>query len=147
MKPNEFDQNNSDPQVKDVYYLLGTISGKLDGLVEAQSKTIYALIALAAATLGLKLLGTPPLAIISRYINLFVFMFAIILAVGKRKSIHGWYYVLIYGIFGMLGNIYYLIFLNHEWLRTSLFIVANAGIGIFLWNWDKWKKGSEENRE
>ncbi len=140
MKPNEFDQNNSDPQVRDVYYLLGSISGKLDGLIEAQSKTIYALIALAAATLGLKLLGTPPLAIISRFINSFVFLFALILAVGKRKTLFGWQYILIFGLFGMAGNIYYLVFLDHEWLRTSIFIVANSGLVFFLWNWDKWKK-------
>lgn len=134
-------------EISDVYFKLGEIDAKLDSLVTAlvtmQSKIVYALIAMAAATLGLKLVGTPPLAVITRYINLFVFTFALALAIGKRRVLRGWQYILVFGVFGMLGNLYYLIFHNHEWLRTCLFIVANSSLALFLWSWDSWDKSSK----
>lgn len=137
------------------WLLLGEINGKLDGLgelislqqrtiIEMQTKVIGALIGLAAAVMGLKLLGTPPLAVIARSINLFVFSFALIMAVMKRRTHHGWQYVLLFGLFGMLGNLYYLIFHDHEWLRTTIFILANSSMGSFVWIWGRW--GNNKSR-
>lgn len=125
------------------YLILGEIKGQLNGIVQMQAKTIYAVIALAGATVSLKLVATPPLAVITRFINLFVFLFALVLAVNKRRVLHGWQYVLLFGLFGIAGNLYYLIFLDAEWLRTTMFIAANSNMALFLWNWDRWEKSEK----
>lgn len=134
------DSAGKNPTNKDLYFLLGEIDAKLDGVIQMQGKVIYALIALAGATVGLKLMGSPPLAVIARYINLFVFLFAVLLAIGKRRMFYSWQHILLFGIFGICGNLYYLIFNNHEWIRTGIFIIANSNLVLFLWNWDKWRK-------
>lgn len=134
-------------EIQDIYHILGRIDGKLDGLVngqnglvDAQSKTIYALIALAGATIGLKLMGTPPLAVIARYINTFAFLFAMILAAGRRKYlIDGWRWIFLFGLFGFLGNVYNIVYQDTAWVRTALFIVANGSLVVFLWRSDKWR--------
>ena len=87
------------PDNRDIYVLLGEIKAEVKGLREQQSKTILALIALVGAVLGLKVLGTHPLILISRFVNIFVFLFAAGLAISKRKSLEKWEYVFFFGYF------------------------------------------------
>jgi len=126
--------------LSDISGSIGEINGKLDGLVSTQTKTIYALIALAGATVGLKLVSSPPPLIISSFLNAFIFLFAAILAVHQRRQIHGWQFVLSYGVFGIIGNLYRAIVPANVWIGTCIFIIANSGLVLFLWNWDRWRR-------
>lgn len=132
--------------LSDISGNIGEINGKLDGLVSTQTKTIYALIALAGATVGLKLMGSPPLWVISGYINLFVFIFATVLSIHKRDTIYGWGYILAFGLLGIVANIYKLMPNAMDWIRTSIFILANSSLVMFLWNWDRWRKDEPTSR-
>ena len=138
----KFDRDKNDPNIADVYFVLGSISGKIDGLIATQSKTIYALIALAGATLGLKLLGTPTLIVLSRFTNMFVFLFASVFGIALRKKLRGWYFIVIYGAGGVIGNLISLIGGEGPTgnFRVPVFIVANFALVLFLWKWDKWVK-------
>jgi len=137
-----FDRDKNNPTIADVYFVLGSISGKLDGLIATQSKTIYALIALAGATLGLKLLGTPTPIVISRFVNMFVFLFASLVGFSQRRKMNGWYFILTFGIGGVIGNLISLIGGEGPTalFRVPVFIIANSAMGLFLWKWDKWVK-------
>ena len=125
----------------DVYHKLGQIDGKMDTLIATQNKVIYALIALSGATVGLKLMGTPPLLVISSFINGFVFLFAAILAGHRRRDIRGWQFILMFGLLGIVGNIHKVIDPGGVWFRTCIFIVANVSLVIFLWQSDSWGYG------
>lgn len=137
-----FNENHKKPKIEDVYFLLGEISGKLDGLIQAQSKTIYALIALAGATIGLKLVGTPAIVVISRFINMFVFLFTFLIGLSLRKKMRGWYFISLFGFAGVIGNIISLVGGESATssFRVPVFIIANMSMLLFIWSWDKWKK-------
>ena len=137
-----FDRDKNEPTISDVYFLLGSISGKLDGLIATQSKTIYALIALAGATLGLKLLGTPSIVVISRFVNMFVFLFASVVGFSLRGKMTGWYFICAYGVGGVVGNLMSLVGGEGATssFRVPVFIVANLAMLAFLWGWDKWDR-------
>lgn len=126
-------------EISDLYYKLGEMDGKMDSLVEAQHKTIYALIALSGATVGLKLMGSPPLLIISSFINAFVFLFAAIIAIARRRILTGWPFILIFGIMGIIGNFHKIIAPNNVWFRTCFFIIANGSLVFFLWRVDHFR--------
>lgn len=125
-------------ELPDLYYKLGEIDGKLDGLLIMQTKIIYALIALAGATVGLKLMGSPPLLIVSSFINGFIFLFAIILAIHRRQEIKGWQYILTFGVFGVVGNIHKVIAPDVVSFRTCIFIIGNLALLIYVWQSDNW---------
>lgn len=127
---------------KDVYLVLGEIKGIVEGIRDGQTKISLALIALAGATIGLKLMGTPPLIVISRFTNMFVFLFACLVAFSLRKRMNGWYFILAYGIAGIMGNLISLIGGEGPTgtFRIPVFIVANLAMLLFLWKWDKWVK-------
>ena len=131
---------NNSPNKK-LYYLLGEMNGKLDGLITSQSKTIYALIALAGATIGLKLVGSPPLQVILFYTKIFLFLFTIIIALMKRRIFGGWYYIFAFGVFAGAAQIVNVFSNSSEpIISTSLFLLSNLALALFIWNWDKWNK-------
>ena len=140
--------NKDNPSNSDIYLILGEIKGLVEGVVEMQTKVIFALIALAGATLGLKLVKTSALIVISRYTNMFVFLFAALLGVSLRKKLNGWYFVLAYGIGGVAGNLVSLIGGEGPTgvFRVPIFIVANLSLLLFLWGWDKWEPKSPGGR-
>lgn len=131
---------NQKVELPDLYFKMGEIDGKLDMIIAMMQKTIYALIALAGATVGLKLMGTPPLLIISSFINGFVFLFAGLLSVFsfKRRGIRGWQYILVFGLMGVMGNAHKVIAPGAVALRTCFFIVGNLALVVFLWQSDSW---------
>jgi hypothetical protein len=138
------ERDKKDVKNEDLYYMLGQIDGKLDGMLNQQSKVIYALIALAGATLGLKLMGTPPLVVISRFINMFVFFFTAIVGFSLRKKACGWYFILVYGIGGVVGNLISLIGgenLTSEF-RIPVFVAAN--LSLFLYFWRQGRQGVKQ---
>lgn len=134
--------------LSDLHYIMGEINGKLDTLtlqqhkasdaiIAQQNKTIYALIALAGATVGLKLMGSPPLLIILSFINGFIFLFTFITAIFKRKQMRGWAYILTFGIMGIIGNIHKVISPANTDIRNLFFIVGNLGLLLFVWQLDR----------
>lgn len=123
----------SDVELSDLYFKLGEIDAKLDSLVTMQTKVIYALIALAGATVGLKVMSTPPLLVVSSFVNAFIFLFAGILAVGRRQQLQGWQYLLGFGVMGVAGNMHKVVAPGSVWIRTCIFIVANLSLLVCLW--------------
>lgn len=133
----EFDPENHNPNIRDLYFLLGKMSGKMDGMINAQNKTIYALIALAGATVGLKLMGTPPLQVIMYYAKAFIFLFTAIVSFSKRKELRHWYFLFGFAVFAGVSQ-FLTIIQSEQILGTALFLIANVSLLLFVWCWDSW---------
>lgn len=123
------------PSNSDIYYLLGEIKGTLDSIVEMQSKVIYALIALAGATMGLKLWGSPPLQTIMFYTKVFIFVFTALLALGKRSVAKRWYWIFAFALSAGLAQVIDLLTSQEQNVSTTLFLLANISLLMFVWNW------------
>lgn len=125
----------NNPSNAELYYMLGEIKGLLSGIVEMQTKTIYALIALAGATVGLRLFGSPPIQIIMFYVKTFIFLFTALLALGKRSSLKSWYYMFGFGLSAGLAQILKLVTPTETTLSTILFLISNISLLLFVWKW------------
>lgn len=124
-------------ELPDLYFKMGEIDGKMDTLIAMQNKIAYALIALAGATVGLKLVGSPPLLVILSFINGFIFLFTFMVAIFQRKKLRGWPYILTFGIAGVMGNIHKIISPAATDIRNLFFIVGNFGLLLFVWQLDR----------
>jgi hypothetical protein len=124
----------------ELYYLLGEINGKLDGLIDQQTKTIYALVALAGATVGLKLMGTPPTQVVMFYVKVFVFLFTILTAWSKRRTLKGWVYLFAFGFLAGVAQVLNIVVRGETTVATAMFMFSNVSLLAFLWNWDGWDK-------
>ncbi len=129
---------------RELYFLLGEINGKLDGLVDQLAKVIYALIALAGATVGLKLMGSPPLQVIMFYIKVFVFLFTVVTAFAKRRILKGWVYLFGFGLLAGIAQVMNIVLSGEASIATALYLVSNVSLLAFLWNWDGWNKSSDD---
>lgn len=118
-------------------YRLGKIDAKLDILVEQNQKTILALIALVAATVGLKFIGSPPLQIILFYVKTFIFVFTMLIAWQKRHEIKGWYYIFGFGMFAGIAQVLNIALQNESMFATTSFLLCNIMLLLFIWQWDK----------
>lgn len=127
------------PTNADVYLLLGEIKGMLDGLVDMQTKVMLALIALAGATLGLKLVGSPPIQVAMFYLKVFIFIFTGLLAVAKRHVLGGWYLLLAFGLCAGAAQTIKLFTPGETIVSTLLFLAANWALLGFVWNWNGWR--------
>ena len=127
---------------RELYFLLGEINGKLDGLVDQLAKVIYALIALAGATVGLKLMGTPPMQVIMYYIKAFILLFTVLMTFAKRRVLKGWGYLFAFGFFAGTAQIMNIVLSGEVAVATMLYLVSNASLLRFLWNWDGWNKSN-----
>lgn len=129
-----------DPTAKDLYFLLGEINGKLDGLLDQQSKTIWGLLALAGATVGLKLVGSPPEQVVLFYAKSVVFLFTVIVSWGRRRVLGGWQYIAGFGVLAGSAQVLNILLPSEPLVGTILFLIANLSLLLFVWNWDHWKK-------
>jgi len=130
---------------RELYFLLGEINGKMDGLIDQQSKTIIALIALAGATVGLKLMGTPPMQVIMYYIKAFIFLFMVLMTFAKRRILKGWGYLFAFAFFAGTAQVMNIMLGGETSIATALYLVSNIAFLAFLWNWDGWNKSSDDS--
>lgn len=115
---------------------MGEIRAMLRQVIDTQSKTIYALIAVIGATIGLKFTNSPPILIVFVWVNLFVFLFAAIVATARRKELQHWYWIAIFGIGGVAANVIRLATCEggiNEYSQI-LYIVSNTAMVLYLWN-------------
>ena len=138
------ERSGRDPTNADMYYLLGEINSKLTILVDHQSKTILALIALAAATLGLKVMGSPPLQVAMFYSKAFIFVFTLLMALYKRHKLRNWYWIFGFAVSALAAQMMGLLIGRETTFGTGLFWVANLCLLIFVWTWEKWEGGNDE---
>lgn len=117
-------------------YKLGKIDAKLDILISQQQKTIFALIALVAATIGVKFLGTTPLQYIMFYTKAFIFAFIVLISWFRRDVIRGWYLLFGFGIFGGAAQILNLAYHSEMVSATILFLICNIILLIYIINLD-----------
>jgi hypothetical protein len=84
------DSKSTDSEdIKDVMKCLGEISGKLEGMEKASTRTTFALIGIIAAQIGVKVLGTPILldiATVLAIVGLFVLLGALLLKIRIRRG-------------------------------------------------------------
>lgn len=116
-------------------YQLGQINAKLDSILDSNMKVILALIALVGATIGLKIVGTPPLTVILYYIKTFLFIFTVLTSFAARKRLRGWQFILGFGLFAGIAQITSILAHGETVYGTAFFLIANISLLPFIWGW------------
>lgn len=114
-------------------YQLGQINAKLDSLLDSNLKVILALIALVGATLGLKIVGTPPLTVILCYIKTFLFIFTVLISFAARKKLREWYFIFGFGLFAGIAQVTSILAHGETVYGTAFFLIANISLLLFVW--------------
>jgi len=134
-------KKRKNPSNAKIYYLLGRIDGKMDTLIHIQERITYALITLAGATVGLKLIGSPPVQIVLFYLKAFIFLFTALMAWSKRSILKEWYYIFAFGSLAGIAQVYGAVRGGgQDIVGTTIFLLANIALLMFIWDCDGWCK-------
>lgn len=127
-------------ELTDIFTLLGEIKGTLEAMKGEQTKVMLALIALAGATLGLKVVGSPPLQVIIFYVKVWLFAFAVLIGLANRKHLRFWWVMSGYGVIAGGAQIIRLLSTKGTSLSSGLFLVSNVVLVGLFWSWDRHTK-------
>jgi tellurite resistance protein TehA-like permease len=134
----------SNPEIKDIYKVLGKIDGRLEQMANANGRTTLALIGVIAAQIGVKILGTPILLDIATTIGIVgIFLLLGVIVLGwrifrdKKQKLTTSGKLLVVMITTILITQVLVYFRDLGTLNPSVIyvfrIVQNTSIGIFAW--------------
>jgi hypothetical protein len=122
-------------KLDDLSLAIGSMNSKLDVVIATQNKTIYSLIGLIAAVIGVRLVGSPPMVVILAFVNFFVFTFMGLAAFYKRKAFKERYFLVVFALLGMTASIVSAVFYHGAAteITRGLFILGNISLLIYIW--------------